>query len=95
VAASLLSACGLEELIVTDLAAYQSLALEIARTPALHQNLRDKLRQCRTSAAFDTRRFTRDLENLLINAHRQHLAQGTSTELSLNGGLCNTTRSPG
>jgi predicted O-linked N-acetylglucosamine transferase (SPINDLY family) len=74
VGASLLSACGLAELVCSDLAHYRSLALDIARSPVLHESLREKLRQSRTSApAFDTRRFTREFEDLLLQAHQQNV----------------------
>jgi predicted O-linked N-acetylglucosamine transferase (SPINDLY family) len=67
VGASLLSACGLPELICADLEAYRALALEIARSPALQHRLREQLRQCRSAAPlFDTPRYTRDFEALLF-----------------------------
>jgi protein O-GlcNAc transferase len=71
VGASLLAACGLNTLICRDLAAYRSAALGIARTPGLHQELRDHLRNLGSSAiAFDTGRYTRDFEELLFQMHR-------------------------
>ena len=85
VGASLLSACGMQELVCSDLARYHDLALDIARTPALRESLSQKLRQNRASAAaFDTRRFAREFEHLLMHAHRQRILdlQGTSMEPS-------------
>jgi predicted O-linked N-acetylglucosamine transferase (SPINDLY family) len=66
VAASLLSAAGLPDLIVDSLDAYESLALDLARNPAALAALKEKLRQGRDSCAlFDTARFTRNLEAVL------------------------------
>jgi len=66
VAASLLGAAGLPELIVDSLDAYESLALDLARKPAALAALKEKLRQSRNSCAlFDTARFTRNLEAAL------------------------------
>jgi predicted O-linked N-acetylglucosamine transferase (SPINDLY family) len=73
VGTSLLSACGMQELVCSDLDRYRGLALDIARTPALRESLRQKLLRNRASApAFDTRRYVRDFENLLVNAHEHH-----------------------
>ena len=66
VAASLLTAAGLPELIVESLDAYESLALELARDPAALAALRAKLNNRRDDCAlFDTARFTRNLEAAL------------------------------
>lgn len=71
VGASLLSACGMQELICSDLARYHALALDIARSPPLRDKLQRKLRQNRTSApAFDTRRYAREFEHLLVHTHQ-------------------------
>ncbi len=73
VGASLLSACGMQELVCPDLERYRGLALDIARTPALRESLHQKLLRNRASApVFDTRRFARDFENLLVNTHQHH-----------------------
>jgi predicted O-linked N-acetylglucosamine transferase (SPINDLY family) len=65
VGASLLDAIGLPELIAADLAAYEALALELAREPARLAAVRAKLAANRTSMPlFDTVCFTRDLEAL-------------------------------
>jgi protein O-GlcNAc transferase len=71
VGASVLTACGMMDLICADLAGYRELALKIARSPSLHTELCDRLRQTKPSAPlFDTSRYTRDLENLIFEAHR-------------------------
>jgi predicted O-linked N-acetylglucosamine transferase (SPINDLY family) len=63
VAASILQAAGLPELIVPDLKAYEALALKLARDPALLKAIRGKLAANREKMAlFDTARFTRNLE---------------------------------
>jgi predicted O-linked N-acetylglucosamine transferase (SPINDLY family) len=79
VGASLLSACGLGELVCSDLAGYRQLALNIARSPSLRIDLRERLRQARSTApVFDTSRYTRDFEVLLAEAHRRR-AGGAAT----------------
>jgi protein O-GlcNAc transferase len=68
VATSLLGAIGLPELITSDLAAYEALALRLAREPARLGGLRDRLAQNRaTHPLFDTDRFRRHIES----AYRQ------------------------
>lgn len=63
VAASLLHAVGLPELVTSSLAEYESLALALARNPARLAALREKLQRNRkTEPLFDTVRLTRDLE---------------------------------
>jgi predicted O-linked N-acetylglucosamine transferase (SPINDLY family) len=64
VGASLLRAVGLAELIVDDLSAYETRAVELARHPHQLAALRAKLAANRlTMPLFDTARFTRDLEH--------------------------------
>jgi protein O-GlcNAc transferase len=60
VAASLLTASGLPDLIAQSLEDYEAMALALARDPARLKALRAKLAANR--ALFDTARFTRDLE---------------------------------
>jgi predicted O-linked N-acetylglucosamine transferase (SPINDLY family) len=63
VAASLLHAVDLPELITQTLDDYAALALKLAREPATLQGFKDKLIANRATAPlFDTERFTRDLE---------------------------------
>jgi predicted O-linked N-acetylglucosamine transferase (SPINDLY family) len=67
VAASLLSAAGLPEMITDSLAAYEARALALARNPAALAEIRAKLAKCRSaSPLFDTLRFTRKLEAAYI-----------------------------
>jgi predicted O-linked N-acetylglucosamine transferase (SPINDLY family) len=63
VAASLLTAIGLPELIASSPDEYEEMAVRLATEPAVLNALRDKLNRNRTtSALFDTTRFTRHLE---------------------------------
>jgi tetratricopeptide (TPR) repeat protein/glycosyltransferase involved in cell wall biosynthesis len=63
VAASLLTAVGVAELVTDSLEAYEALALRLARDPSLLGGLRAKLAQNRlTHPLFDTDRFRRHIE---------------------------------
>jgi predicted O-linked N-acetylglucosamine transferase (SPINDLY family) len=63
VAASLLHALGVPELITASLEAYEALALKLARDPVLLAGMKEKLARNRASAPlFDTPRFTRNIE---------------------------------
>ncbi|WP_431857370.1 tetratricopeptide repeat protein [Azospirillum sp.] len=63
VAASLLSAARMDELITTSLADYEALALSLAHQPERLAALRRQLEETRLSVPlFDSRRFTRHLE---------------------------------
>ena len=72
VAASLLRALDLPELIADSLAAYEQLALRLAKDPAALRDLRARLARNRaTSAAFDTARFTRNLESAYFSIYER------------------------
>jgi hypothetical protein len=74
VAASLLAAAGLPELIMADLLAYEEHALTLAKSPAQLAALRDKLARNRDSCAlFDTARQCRDLEAAYTAIWQRHL----------------------
>jgi predicted O-linked N-acetylglucosamine transferase (SPINDLY family) len=67
VAASLLRALGMDELIAPSLDPYAALALQLARDPAALGRIKMKLAQHRTThPLFDTVRFTRDLERAYV-----------------------------
>ena len=67
VAASLLHAVGLPELVTQTPEDYETLAVELARDPQKLSHLRAKLAANRLSTPlFDTPRFTRDLEEIYI-----------------------------
>ncbi|MGO8800669.1 MAG: tetratricopeptide repeat protein, partial [Roseiarcus sp.] len=76
VAASLLNAIGLPELIATTQEQYESTAVEIATNPARAIALREKLHRNRlTTPLFDTRLFTSNLERAYLQMHARHQAQ--------------------
>jgi predicted O-linked N-acetylglucosamine transferase (SPINDLY family) len=63
VAASLLGAVDMPELIMGSLADYEAMALSLARDPARLSALKEKLaRNIGTTPLFDANGFTRDLE---------------------------------
>jgi len=63
VAASLLTAIDLPELVTARPEEYEALALDLARDPALLQATREKLRRNRlTTALYDSERFRRNIE---------------------------------
>ena len=67
VAASLLHAIGMPELVTQTPQDYEALAVELARDPQRLSALRDKLAANRLSTPlFDTVRFTRDLEDIYV-----------------------------
>jgi predicted O-linked N-acetylglucosamine transferase (SPINDLY family) len=73
VAASLLHAIGLPELVSDSLTAYEALALDLARHPARLGAIKMKLAAQRdTFPLFDTGRFTRNLEAAFTEMWRRH-----------------------
>jgi len=63
VGSSLLNSLGLTELIACSPPEYESVALKLARGPAMLAGIKEKLKATRkTCALFDTARFTRNLE---------------------------------
>ncbi len=75
VAASLLHAVGLPELITTTLGEYERLAVELATTPDRMAAIRAKLENNRlTRPLFDTRLFTRRIEQAYTAMHARHQA---------------------
>ncbi|MBW8906697.1 MAG: hypothetical protein JF611_13710, partial [Betaproteobacteria bacterium] len=73
VAASLLQAVGLPELIAHDLGQYERLALELARDPKLLAGYRERLARNRlTHALFDTERFRRHIEEAYLRMWDLH-----------------------
>ncbi len=92
VAASLLRAAGLPELVTQSTEEYEALALALASDPARLQAIRQKLAATRDSCAlFDTPRFTRGLEaayDAMWDRHRRGLppAHITIHDASLRNG---------
>jgi predicted O-linked N-acetylglucosamine transferase (SPINDLY family) len=77
IAASLLAACGLSELIAGNLQEYENLALELAHAPHRLAALKAKLARARTSALFDTARYARNLERAyLVMRERRRRGEG-------------------
>jgi protein O-GlcNAc transferase len=73
VAASLLKAIGLPELITISLEDYEALALKLAHEPSLLASLKAKLARNRsTHPLFDTARFTRHLEAAYATMWRRY-----------------------
>jgi protein O-GlcNAc transferase len=81
VAASLLHAAGLPELVTHSLADYESLALKLARDPSALALVKEKLRGNRDSCRlFDTERMTRNLEaayTIMWERHQRGLRPAT------------------
>ena len=74
VAASLLNAVGLPELVTHSLPEYEALALRLATNPHELQRMRAHLKAVRSSTPlFDTERFTRDLESAYVHMHERRL----------------------
>lgn len=87
VAASLLRAVGLPELVATDAAGYVRTAVWLAQQPVECLALRQKLSRARDdSALFDTAGFTRHLESALREAHRLQAAGEAPRDIVVSGG---------
>ena len=85
VAASLLNAIGLPELITTTPEAYEALAIELAKHPEKLQALKQKLASNRlTTPLFDTPQFTKDLERAYVQMYQQYQADLAPDNLFLN-----------
>jgi predicted O-linked N-acetylglucosamine transferase (SPINDLY family) len=74
VAASLLQAAGLPELVTQSLDDYEALALRLAREPAMLESLKSRLAENRsTHPFFDPAQFTRHLEAAYLHMWERHL----------------------
>ncbi len=75
VAASLLSAIGLSELVTTTQQEYESLAIELATNPERLKQIKQKLEQNRlNSPLFDTPRFARNIEDAYMQIYERNQA---------------------
>jgi protein O-GlcNAc transferase len=75
VAASLLKAIELPELITSTPQAYEALAIEVAKNPAKLAALKQKLASNRlTTPLFDTPQFTKDLERSYVQIYERYQA---------------------
>ena len=73
VAASLLNAIGLPELVTETSESYEALAIELGREPKLLNGFRQKLAKNRlTTPLFNSQRFTRNLEWAYLEMMRRH-----------------------
>jgi len=72
VAASLLTAVGLQELITHNLQDYEALALRIAQDPAYQQRLCGHLKAVRhTTSLFDAGRLAADIETAFLHMYER------------------------
>jgi protein O-GlcNAc transferase len=84
VAASQLLAIGLKELITTNLAAYEALALDLARSPRRLAALRDKLQENRKSwPLFDARKLSRHIERAYETMWQRYRSGGDPIAFSV------------
>jgi predicted O-linked N-acetylglucosamine transferase (SPINDLY family) len=84
VAASLLNAIGLPELITTTREQYRELAVRLAQNPGQLQLLRDKLAGNRLVAPlFDTVRYTRHLESAFTSIYERQQSRSPPAPLSV------------
>jgi protein O-GlcNAc transferase len=75
VAASLLTAIGLPELITTTPQEYEALAIELSKNPEKLAALKAKLAKNRlTTPLFDTPQFTKDLERAYVQMYERYQA---------------------
>ena len=80
VAASLLTAIGMPELIADSLESYEALAVQLARNPRALSAIKEKLQRNRDrEPLFDTARFTRNLEAAYVTMWERH-QRGLSPE---------------
>jgi predicted O-linked N-acetylglucosamine transferase (SPINDLY family) len=86
VAASLLNAVGLPELIARSLPEYEALALDLATQPARLAHLRSKLARNRaTCPLFDTARFCRHIESAFVAMWERHQRGGPPASFAVPG----------
>jgi predicted O-linked N-acetylglucosamine transferase (SPINDLY family) len=67
-------AAGVPELITYHLPDYEQKAISLARNPAEHKALRDRVSRARHSAAFDMGRLAQEVEHCLLQIARPTLA---------------------
>jgi predicted O-linked N-acetylglucosamine transferase (SPINDLY family) len=92
VAASLLKAVGLPELITTSLEDYEALSLKLARDPSLLASIKTKLARNRDSCPlFDTGRFTRHIEAAYTAMWRAYQNGRQPANFAVDGGSEDTT----
>lgn len=86
VAASLLNAINLPELITTNQEEYEALAIELASEPAKLKTIRDKLEGNRlTTPLFDTPRFTKQVEEAYTKVYERYYADLSPDHIYIEG----------
>ena len=86
VAASVLGAIGLRELITETAVDYERRAIALAADPARLAAIRNRLAQNRlTTPLFDTQLFTRHMEAAFVAMHRRHPAGERPDHISIRG----------
>ena len=84
VAASLLNAVGLPELVTETLADYEALAIELATAPAKLKALKEKLERNRlTTPLFDTALFTKHIEAAYTQMYERYQAELTPEHIEI------------
>lgn len=84
VAAGILRAVGLPELVASDLDEYRTLAIELARDPAKRTALRQKIKRNRQSSpVFDLDGYVRDIETLFGLMWRRHVSGEPPSSLAV------------
>jgi predicted O-linked N-acetylglucosamine transferase (SPINDLY family) len=84
VAASLLTAVGLNELITSSEEEYEALAIELAVNQQKLSNIRQKLKNNRLNTAlFDTSGFTKNLESAYIKMWERHQESLPPTHINI------------
>jgi predicted O-linked N-acetylglucosamine transferase (SPINDLY family) len=85
VAASLLNAIELPELITTTQEQYEALAIELATTPEKLRSIKQKLERNKlTTALFDTPRFTKHIEAAYKQMHERYQADLSPNNIYIN-----------
>ena len=86
VAASLLNAIGLPELITTKLEAYEQKAIDLAAHPEKLMAIKQKLAENRlTTPLFDTKLFTKHIEAVYTQMYQRHQTELAPDEIVISG----------
>jgi protein O-GlcNAc transferase len=81
-----LNALGLEELIASDQAEYEALAVTLAERPEALADIAQKLGRQRTrSSLFDTQRYTVQLEQAFSKIYDRHRSSLAPDDLEIDG----------
>ena len=84
VAASLLNAIGLPELITHNLDEYETLAIELAKDSEKLTRLKSKLEHSRiNSSLFDTKQYAKNLESAYVMIYDRHTAELSPTSFEI------------